>query len=234
MTDVGVTKKRKISSTSGGVENLNIESEAKKAFLSISDENGLVTLEKFTEWYKTFTKSLNTKAPKVSSADAPQETKLTTGKRASLLRSLVSGLKSSLKKKKFYSSSFSGEEVTGEAVISEPDFKMIFDLYGTAVQVLNPDGTEKKSSVVSSKRLEKTDIDSIFGSLVQGITVPTFSYPRNFCKQYKTGKASIIVVSAIVNYSKNTQNCKIKFSVTTSSGSSSEGIFFLNQDRGDY
>ena len=45
MTDVVVeSKKRKISSFfSGDVGSLNVENDAKKAFTSISDENGMVT-----------------------------------------------------------------------------------------------------------------------------------------------------------------------------------------------
>ena len=43
----------------------------------------------------------------------------------------VSGLKASLKTKKFYGSNSTAEDVAGETVISEADFKTIFDSFGT-------------------------------------------------------------------------------------------------------
>jgi hypothetical protein len=140
-------------------------------------------------------------------------TSLPAARRNALLKAIVTSLKSAIKSKKWYSNDGDLEECTGETVMMEEEFKSIFSSVGNLLAEVGKDGQEKKSSVVTNKTLRKDDLTSIFGTQLDGISVSTYNKPRNFQKQYKTGKANLVVSSAHLNYSKNTQTCKIKFSL---------------------
>ena len=83
-------------------------------------------------------------------------------------------------------------------------------------------GTPKKSSVLTTKVLSQADVEKVFGAAITGLQVSTFSRPRSFQKQYKTGSFPARVSRATVVYSSNTQTCKVKAAVTTSGDGSDD------------
>lgn len=187
--------------------------------------DGKISYEKFSVWFNSYSKkrkssvqedgSSNRKVKKttvnvgsnITTLVAPSiSSSLSSARKTALLKSLVTSLKASIKTKKFYQHG-STEECAAEAVLNESEFVALFGSIGSI-----PLGA-KESNVVTIKSLTDVEVKSLFGALVNGIKTQTFSNPRSFQKQYKTGSEELSVGRAHVTYSKNTSLCKIKFSV---------------------
>ena len=117
--------------------------------------------------------------------------------------------------------------MNGEGILTPTEFNELFGSVGTV-----PEGT-KASNVLTIKQLSTEDIRSVFQGLVDGITVMTYSRPRpgSFSKQYKTGSASVHLLSGSLHYSSNTSTCKIKFNAACANA---YGGGFFGDDGGDY
>ena len=130
---------------------------------------------------------------------------LTDAKRTALLKGLAHGLKQSIKGTKFYNC---GSHATckAEAAMAYDEFCELFASVG--------DVEPTNSRVVTKIFLNDEDVYQLFGSLLAEITTHPYSEPQNFRKQYKSkDRAAVHVEAALVNYSSNTNICKVKFEV---------------------
>ena len=201
---------------------------ARQIYDSLVDEQGKISYEVFKNWFDNYqpnskkrtimelmspnevrvaTPAVNKpKAAKVTPSQTISTISLTNAKRKALLKSFIAGLKKSIKEKKFYVGG-SREECASEVVMSPSEFEEIFGSHGTVPAETKP------SNVVVIKNLHENEVKEIFGDLLEGITTQTFSQPRAFSKQYKTGSVPCTIGKANLHFSKNTSNCKIKFVV---------------------
>lgn len=238
-----------MTSSSIAVSKTASQAEAENIFRNIAeiDEN-ILTQEAFVKWFVGYQNkqaapataaSTNKRPASELTAEAPvaaftsaKKAKSNTGlavpagalqqvpaaQTKTLVKGFVTDLKKSIKTKKFYNYG-STEECTAECVMSPEVFNSIFGLVGTV-----PPET-KVSSVVTTKQLSVTDLACVFGEQLVGLTAQTYSRPRSFQKQFKTGSADLVVSSASLYYSKNTMACKVKFMVSSESNGSSEVYF---------
>jgi hypothetical protein len=179
---------------------------------------GKISFDAFAKWFDTRKKSADADENKVQ-APARKKAKgtlgetslgakatLTASKRNAFLKSIMTSTKKSIKEKKFYDYG-SSNEVNGETVMSPAEFEAVFGAVGTV-----PSDT-KPSKVVTMKELSADDIRVVFGSLAEGITSMTYNKPMQgtFAKQFKMGSVNVSLSGGTLQYSTNTQTCKIKF-----------------------
>lgn len=214
-----------------------------------------ITFDKFNEWYPEYLKKiqslpaqtplhpvplpvtassakrgvqLNLTEPKVKKSKTIEENvpeTLSAGKKTALLKAIANSLKSSIKGKKFYNYG-SGEECSGEAVMSPSEFNAIFGSIGTVELPVDKSGAAKPlSKVVALKNFTTAEVEALFGKLLEKITVDVYNRPRSFEKQIKTGKSDITISTSSLQYSSNTQTCKMKFACK-SQGSGGYGMWW--------
>ena len=69
--------------------------------------------------------------------------------------------------------------------LSPEEYEDLFGNIGTDVVNAN------KHSVVMKKTFSNDEINQLFGKLIDGIKVQTYSVPRNFRKQFKEGTSML-------------------------------------------
>ena len=153
-------------------------------------------------------------------SQAVKARKITSSRKTALLKCVISGLKTSIKTKKFYQ--YGSNEECSEVVLNESEFLELFGSIGSIP------ATAKVSNVVTIKSLTSEEVATLFGTLITGMKTPTFSEPRSFQKQQKTGSAVVSVRNASLHYSKNTSMCKIKFMVSSGLSAGAAGDFHWN------
>ena len=141
----------------------------------------------------------------------------------------MASLKTNLKTKKFYNYGTT-EECNGETVLSPSEFAIIFQNIGAPDIPLDKTGAPKKSKVITYLKCTAEENTTVFGKLLENITVDTYNRPYNFQKQFKTGKAEVDVRGSTLQYSSNTQTLKMKFTCK----SKGMGGFTLRDEGGDY
>jgi len=205
--------------------------DAQKVFDSLKDENGVVNGAAFVTWYvsagigskkRTADGLSSSSSSSSSSSGAPAAKKaalgdagvLTEAKKKALLKGLVASLKTAIKAKKFYNHGGS-EECTVDAVMAPSEFHAMFGALGNVLAKVDKEGKVKKeSAVVTNKHLSEGDVAGLFGTLLGELKVNTFSKPRSFEKQVKTGSEVLTVGDASLTYSNNTQTLKMKIKVS--------------------
>lgn len=206
--------------------------DARALFNSIKNDPDVdhITFDKFNEWYPEYLKKiqslppaqtpvpvpvtssakrgvqLNLTEPKVKKSKTVEENvpeTLSAGKKTALLKAIANSLKSSIKGKKFYNYG-SGEECSGEAVMSPSEFNAIFGSIGTLELPVDKSGAAKPlSKVVALKNFTTAEAEALFGKLLEKITVDVYNRPRSFEKQIKTGKSDITISTFSLQYSSN-------------------------------
>jgi hypothetical protein len=244
------------TATAASVDEVHVEEKFDSKYVEKAKEvfhkefkGGEVTLEKFTKWYckdykeqlekgrrevesENFAKRMRMTAPAAPAsaakavAAAPKmtpakEKKMIESRKQVVLKGLVTSLKTGIKSKKFYAYG-SSEVVPAEVAASPEDFQLIFGSVGTVPSDAKP------SKVVTVKNLSGEDIESVFGTMLNNLSTQTYSSPRNFQKQYKTGSAKLTVCSASLHYSTNTATLKVKFSCEC------DGADGADDERGSY
>ena len=140
---------------------------------------------------------------------APKKAKngsLTKTQRNARLKVLVTGLKQSIKSKKFYSGYNARRETcVAETVMTAAEFAEIFGSIGEIIP------SKAKTSKVISKSFSAENVEEIFGTLLGALKAPTYTKPAGFQKQRKTGSEAIKVKAASCSYSTATERVKFKF-----------------------
>ena len=115
-----------------------------------------------------------------------------------------------MKSKKFYESG-STCGCLAEFIMTQGEFQQIFGNIGEV------DETKKKSTVVTNLKLTAAQMKIVFGNTLDDIKTQTYSEPRFMRKQYKTGSQNVSIGWTQLSYSKNTNKCKLRISVSTKS-----------------
>jgi hypothetical protein len=182
----------------------DIVKEAKSVFDSIADENSILRLEAFTQWFiKHHAKvkrpidavkgsssepaSKKQKSSTIFGAPQPSSTIVPKAKLNALLKALVSTLKASIKSKKWYDHP-ANEECNAETVMSEAEFEHIFGKIGKIKE------GAKASSILTNKIFTSEETAQVFGTLVSGLKTMTYNKPWNFCKQVSPFPLSILLI----------------------------------------
>jgi hypothetical protein len=181
-------------------------SEAKAAYDSLADENGVIREVDFIQWFikseskgvkRTLEATSSTASVSASAGPAAKKPKATpisgalppftlapimnAARKKALLKGLVTTLKASIKSKKWYSDA-SIEDCNSETVMSEVEFQSLFGNIGKAK------ADAKASSVVIAKTFTSEETAQLFGALLSGLKTMTYNKPRNFSKQVRVAE----------------------------------------------
>lgn len=170
------------------------------------------------------------KSSSTSSSSGAVAAPLSKSRQNSLLKSIVNGMKTNLKKQKFFLDSidYADYYCTGESVMTVDEFNHFFTSIGEDKVQFDKDGKEKKSRAVITKELTRVETHTLFPeNSFTKIEVPLFHNSRAmFAKTKRYGKAKANVKHCLVTYSKNTNVCKIKFTVNLTNLGGNERVFY--------
>ena len=134
--------------------------------------------------------------------------KMAAGKSKALLKGIVSSVKAAAKAKATKWHQGDHETVTGSAVMDEADFSSL--LKGIPLA--------SSGGVLTTFSLSAEQLSDLFGGLLDGVKVPTWSHARSFQKAYRTGDAVLDFRAAEGKYSRGTSTLTLKMSVRAGAG----------------
>mmetsp|Transcript_10739 Transcript_10739/g.13578 ORF Transcript_10739/g.13578 Transcript_10739/m.13578 type:complete len:258 (-) Transcript_10739:102-875(-) len=222
-----------VTPTTKGTVSADADDEGLKAWQMLT-KSGPVTQATFLAWYATHNKKTKKRAASASTkpaakkqhqvvlsgVGASEQPTLTKGKRTALLKAVISSLKTTIKAKATKWHAGDRDVKAGTAVMDPNEFVALF-----------PGVPMTKKGVTTSFSLTEELITTMFGSLTDKLSVPTFSQPRSFQKGYKTGSQSVSLLCAEGKYSTGTSTLTLKFALIIGGGY--DGAFYHNDD-GDY
>eukprot|EP00756_Hemistasia_phaeocysticola_P045802 Hpha_TRINITY_DN19559_c0_g1::TRINITY_DN19559_c0_g1_i1::g.33619::m.33619 len=195
---------------------------ARVVFDCLANEQGVITWEAFRPWYSSRIGEVGEGAPgpaKRRRVQEPQPEGTTPARKKAVLKAFITSLKKSIRGKKFYNHG-TRIDCNAESMLGPGEFEHLF-------------GAQAEKGAVTKKELTGEQVSEIFGDFIKGIKTQTYNRPCNFGRQWKTGTEELTAKQAVVNFSKNTSMCKIKFTMANRGNNDyfSGGSFVLGLGR---